>query len=76
MTDEPADKKKKAKLVPINPKLWEQFNLVAAADMGEHPQGDVGIRKLDTLVKEYVGARLELTKYAKKKPPKKDTEQG
>lgn len=74
MTDEPADKKKKAKLVPINPKLWEQFNLAAGAELGEHKDSDIGIRKLTTLVQEYVGARLELTKFAKKKLPKKDTE--
>ena len=75
MTDK-EDKKKKVVKVPINPKLWEQFNLVAAADAGTQPQleKDIGIRKLDTLVKEYVTGRIEVMKFAKKKLQKQDTD--
>ena len=75
MTDK-EDKKKKAVKVAINPKLWAQFTEVAAADTGTqlHTEKDIGIRKLDTLLQEYVTGRLEVMKFAKKKLPKLDTE--
>jgi hypothetical protein len=74
MTDK-EDKKKKAVKVPINPKLWEQFTQVAAADTGTqlHTEKEIGIRKLDTLLQEYVTGRLEVMKFAKKKLHKLDT---
>ena len=60
------DKKKKVKIA-VDPKLWERFNMVAAADVGEHDKETVGIRKLDTLMEEYVSARMSLMTIAKKK---------
>ena len=61
-----ADKKKKVKIA-IDPKLWEKFNTVAAADVGATDKEKVGIRKLDTLMMEYVDARMSLMAIAKKK---------
>ena len=61
-----ADKKKKVK-IGIDPKLWEKFNTVAAADVGVNDKEKVGIRKLDTLMMEYVNARMSLMSIAKKK---------
>lgn len=61
-----ADKKKKVKIA-IDPKLWEKFNTVAAADVGVNDKEKVGIRKLDTLMMEYVNARMSLMSIAKKK---------
>ena len=60
------DKKKKVKIA-VDPKLWEKFSIVAAADAGEPDKEKVGIRKLDTLMEEYVSARMRLTAIAKKK---------
>ena len=60
------DKKRKIKIA-IDPKLWERFSIVAAADVGEHDKEAVGIRKLDTLMEEYVSARMSLSAIAKKK---------
>ena len=61
-----ADKKKKVKIA-IDPKLWEKFNTVAAADVWVNDKKEVGIRKLDTLMMEYVNARMSLMSIAKKK---------
>jgi hypothetical protein len=66
MTEEEKDKKKKVKIA-IDPKLWERFSIVAAADVGEHDEETVGIKKLDTLMEEYVSARMSLSAIAKKK---------
>ena len=60
------DKKKKVK-IEVDPKLWEKFSIVAAADVGEPDKEKVSIRKLDTLMEEYVSARMSLTAIAKKK---------
>ena len=60
------DKKKKVRIA-VDPKLWEKFSMVAAADVGEFDKEKVGIRKLDTLMEEYVSARMSLTAIAKKK---------
>ena len=60
------DKKKKVKIA-VDPKLWEKFSIAAAADAGEPDKEKVGIRKLDTLMEEYVSARMRLTAIAKKK---------
>ena len=60
------DKKKKVRIA-VDPKLWEKFSMVAAADVGELDKEKAGIRKLDTLMEEYVSARMNLTAIAKKK---------
>ena len=40
------DKKKRVRIA-VDPKLWEKFSIVAAADAGEQDKEKVGIRKLD-----------------------------